>query len=143
MASNHSKMLAMYELSTFLAQINVYRGQALSESHEVSTFLSLYSGKSWTRCTGKYHFKLAGSLLKSLLQPVSRDANFDMERTALTVGGFTQPVTAQGLIELPTSIEKGLTQRFLWLCPRPSYSKLESLELVNEEFVTFLGELIL
>ena len=55
MASNQSKLLAMYdELSAFLAQINVYRGKGLCESHELSTFLSLYSGKSWTRCTGEY-----------------------------------------------------------------------------------------
>lgn len=64
-----------------------------------------------------------------------------MERTALTVGGFTQPLTAQGLIELPSSIKKGLTQRFLWLFPSPSYSKLESLDSIDEVFVTFLGEL--
>ena len=55
MASNQSKLLAMYdELSTFLAQINVYRGKGLCESHELSAFLSLYSRKSWTQCTGEY-----------------------------------------------------------------------------------------
>lgn len=54
MANNHSKLLAMYdELSTFLAQMNVYRGKGLCESHDLSTFLSLYTGKSWTRATGK------------------------------------------------------------------------------------------
>lgn len=54
MATNHSKLLAMYdELSTFLAQMNVYRGKGLCESHDLSTFLSLYTGKSWTRATGK------------------------------------------------------------------------------------------
>ena len=54
MATNHSKLLGMYdELSTFLAQINVYRGKGLSDSHDLSTFLSLYTGKSWTRATGK------------------------------------------------------------------------------------------
>ena len=30
---------------------------------------------------------------------VSGDANFEMERTALVVGGFTQPVVAKALIE--------------------------------------------
>lgn len=55
MYSNHGALLGMYdELSTFLAQMNVYRGKGLSESHDLSTFLSLYSGKSWTRATGKY-----------------------------------------------------------------------------------------
>ena len=43
MARNDSKLLGMYdELSTFLAQINVYRGRGLTNSHELSTFLSLY-----------------------------------------------------------------------------------------------------
>jgi hypothetical protein len=63
-----------------------------------------------------------------------------MERTALTVGGFTQPSVAKGLIELPASIEKGLSQRFLWLFPRPSFSMLESLEIVDENFCCYLGE---
>ena len=54
MALNHSKLLGMYdELSTFLAQINVYRGKGLCESNELSQFLSFHSGKSWRRCTGK------------------------------------------------------------------------------------------
>lgn len=54
MATNHAKLLAMYdELSTYLAQINVYRGKGLADSHDLSTFLSLYNGKSWTRATGK------------------------------------------------------------------------------------------
>ena len=55
MATNHFNLLGMYdELSTFLAQINVYRGKGLTDSHEheLSTFLSLYNGKSWTRATG-------------------------------------------------------------------------------------------
>ena len=45
----------------------------------------------------------------------------------LVVGGFTQPVVAKALIEMSASIEKGLTQRFLWLSPKPSYSKYSSL----------------
>lgn len=54
MAANHSKLLGMYdELSTFLAQINIYRGKGLADSHDLATFLSLYNGKSWTRATGK------------------------------------------------------------------------------------------
>lgn len=54
MSSNHSKLLGLYdELSTFLAQMNVYRGKGLSDSHDLSTFLSLYTGKSWTRATGE------------------------------------------------------------------------------------------
>ena len=71
---------------------------------------------------------------------VSGDANFCIERTALTVGGFTQPATARDLIERPASVEKGLTQRFLWLIPEPSFSKFDSLEPANEEFVSHLSE---
>ena len=53
MARNHSKLLGMYdELTTFLAQINVSRGKGLTESHDLSTFLSLYNVKSWARATG-------------------------------------------------------------------------------------------
>ena len=71
---------------------------------------------------------------------VSGDANFSMEKTALTVGGFTQPSTAKGLIELPASVEKGLTQRFLWVFPKPSFSKIETLQLDEEKFSEYLGE---
>lgn len=73
---------------------------------------------------------------------MSGDANFHMERTALTVGGFTQPTVAKALIELPASIEKGLTQRFLWIFPRPSFAKFDTLELVEERFSEYLGESI-
>lgn len=53
MANNNGKLLGMYdELSTFLAQINIYRGKGISDTHELSTFLSLYNGKSWNRDTG-------------------------------------------------------------------------------------------
>lgn len=84
---------------------------------------------------GNYiHFELP-------LLTVSGDANFDMDRTALTVGGFTQPIVAKSLIELPASVEKGLTQRFLWLSPKPSFAKFETLEMVHEGFCTYLGEL--
>lgn len=53
MANNENKLLGLYdELSTFLAQINIYRGKGISDTHELSTFLSLYNGKSWNRDTG-------------------------------------------------------------------------------------------
>lgn len=53
MARNNCKIIGCYdELSTFLAQMNVYRGKGLNESQDLSTFLSLYSCKSWSRCTG-------------------------------------------------------------------------------------------
>ena len=53
MALNYSKIIGCYdELSTFLAQMNVYRGKGLNENQDLSTFLSLYSCKPWSRCTG-------------------------------------------------------------------------------------------
>lgn len=52
MATNDGELLGMYdELSTFLVQINVYRGKGLCDSHDLATFLSLYTGKSWARAT--------------------------------------------------------------------------------------------
>ena len=63
-----------------------------------------------------------------------------MDRTALTVGGFTQPSVARALIELPASIEKGLTPRFLWIFPKPSFAGFSTLEPVEEEFSHYLGE---
>ena len=53
MSTNHSKILGFYdELSTFLEQMNVFRGKGLAESHELSTFLFLYNGKGWSPLTG-------------------------------------------------------------------------------------------
>ena len=63
-----------------------------------------------------------------------------MSRTALTVGGFTQPQSAKTLIELPSSLEKGLTQRILWMFPQPCFSDIESFEIVNTEFEEYIGE---
>ena len=77
----------------------------------------------------------------SFLILVSGDANFHMERSALTVG-FIQPSVAKGLIELPASVEKGLAQRFLWIFPRPSFAKFETLELVEERFSSYIGKYI-
>lgn len=65
-----------------------------------------------------------------------------MEKTALTVGGFTQPSPSRGLIELPASIEKGLGQRFLWMFPPPSFANFSTLELVDEEFSEYFGDII-
>ena len=73
---------------------------------------------------------------------VSGEANFRMKRTALTAGGFTQPVVAKGLIEHAQSVEKGLVQRFLWISPKPSYSKFSDLTPVNGTFCDFLGKSI-
>ena len=46
MANSRSRLLGLYdELSTFLTQINVYRGKGIGDSHDSSTFLSLYNEK--------------------------------------------------------------------------------------------------
>jgi len=64
-----------------------------------------------------------------------------MKKTALTMGGFTQPNVAKSLIESPQAIEKGLVQSFLWLFPKPSYSNFSSLQKANQEFVKYVGML--
>ena len=53
MAANGGRLLGLYdELSTFLSQLNLYRGKGLNLSHELALFLQLYNGHSWTRSTG-------------------------------------------------------------------------------------------
>ena len=71
--------------------------------------------------------------------PVTGEANFSMETTSLTVGGFSHPGVARTLIEQPGSIETGLTQRFLWSFPKPSYARFGTLEAVDEHFTELLG----
>ena len=44
---------------------------------------------------------------------VTGEANFSMETTNLTVGGFSQPAVARSLIDQAGSTEIGLAQRFL------------------------------
>lgn len=142
MATNNAKLLGLYdELSSFWAQINVYRGKGLCESHDLSTFLSLYTGKSWTRATGMYHLgQWSCCSTGHVYVVVSGDANFTMDKTALTVGGFTQPSVSRSVIELPASVDKGFAQRFLWIFPEPSFSDFDSLEPVDETFSSYIGE---
>lgn len=53
MSQNDGKMLAMYdEITSLLSQLNIYKGKGIIESHDLSCFLSLYNGKSWSRATG-------------------------------------------------------------------------------------------
>ena len=70
---------------------------------------------------------------------VSEGANFVMDVTALTIGGFTQPSVARNLIELQASVEKGLFQHFLWIFPQPSYGHFRTLEKPDEAFSHSLG----
>ena len=54
MEENSSRLLGFYdELSSFLTQINLYRGRSLSDSHELSLFLQLFNGHPWRRDTGE------------------------------------------------------------------------------------------
>ena len=71
---------------------------------------------------------------------VSGEANFIMTSTMLTIGGFTQPVLARSLIELPANSEKGLSSRFLWFFPNPLYGKFENLGKVDENFVAKISK---
>ncbi len=53
MSKNNGCLFGLYdELSTFLAQINLYRGKGLAVSHELALFLQLFNGSSWSRKTG-------------------------------------------------------------------------------------------
>lgn len=70
---------------------------------------------------------------------VTGEANFSMAATNLTLGGFTQPAVARSMIELPANVEKGLSQRFIWTFPKPTYADFETLEPVDDSFSTSLG----
>jgi hypothetical protein len=53
MAANGGRLLGLYdELSSFLSQLNLYRGKGLNLSHELALFLQLYNRHSWNRATG-------------------------------------------------------------------------------------------
>lgn len=53
MHDNHSKLLGLYdELTMFLAQMNVFRGKGVTDSHELAVFLQLHGANSWVRKTG-------------------------------------------------------------------------------------------
>jgi len=84
----------------------------------------LYNGHPWTRRT------------------VTGHANFQMERTALTVGGFTQPGVARNIIEQHTGAERGFSQRFLWIFPRPTFAKFASLQQVSDEVTESIVKLL-
>ena len=81
-------------------------------------------------CSFLYHFSC---------YTVTGEANFTMSATSLTVGGFNQPAVARALIELPGNAEKGLSQRFLWLFPKPTYADFDSLEPADKTFTDKIG----
>lgn len=71
---------------------------------------------------------------------VGGDCNFSMEFTSLTVGGFTQPSTATNIMTVPGNAEKGLSQRFLWICPEPKFLEYDTLGKVDETFYNKIGK---
>ena len=71
---------------------------------------------------------------------VTGEANFTMQHTGLTIGGFTQPSVARNLLEQSVNIEKGLCQRFLSLVPKPITVPFDDLQCVNRDFCTAIGE---
>ena len=73
---------------------------------------------------------------------VAGDANFQMSSTSLTLVGFTQPNVSRSLIENTSNIEKGLSQRFTWIFPKPTYAVFESLQPVDSTFTQALGKII-
>ena len=138
MASNGGRLLGLYdELSSFLSQLNLYRGKGVALSHELALFLQLYNGHSWTRSTG--NLKTSLCVYDRLTITVTGEANFSMDSTCLTVGGFSQPSVARAIIEQSGSAEIGLSQRILWMFPQPAYSKFKSLEAVDQSFTDRLG----
>ena len=70
---------------------------------------------------------------------MSGDANFCMNHTGITLGGFIQPSVARSLIELQPNVEKGLCQRFLWLVPQPTLEKFDQLQRVDVDFISGIG----
>ena len=65
-----------------------------------------------------------------------------MGTTSLTVGGFNQPAYARALIEVPGNAEKGLSQRFLWVFPKPVYKPFSTLEPINKDFLNAIGNIL-
>ena len=63
-----------------------------------------------------------------------------MQTTSLTVGEFNQPYATRSLIEQAGSVERGLSQRFLWLFPKPVHAHFHALEKIDDTFVQQLGK---
>ena len=54
MCENNGRLIGMFdELSSFLSKINIYNGRSVSDGNELSMFLELFNGNSWSRTTGK------------------------------------------------------------------------------------------
>lgn len=60
---------------------------------------------------------------------VTGHANFQMDGTALSIGWFTQP-----------GAECGFSQQILWIYPKPTFAKFDSLKPVPEEISQSIGK---
>ena len=55
MSDNNDRLLGLYdELAMFFSQMNICHGKNITDSRELSIFLQLFGGKSWSRKTGTY-----------------------------------------------------------------------------------------
>ena len=50
-----------------------------------------------------------------------------------------QPAVTRNISDLPGCAEKRLSQRFLWLIPKPVLATFQTLELVNQAFTQKIG----
>ena len=62
-----------------------------------------------------------------------------MDRTALTIGGFTQLGVATNIIGQRCGAECGFGQRFLWIFTQPSFAKFDSLKPVPYDISKAIG----
>ena len=70
---------------------------------------------------------------------MSGEANFEMETTGLTIGGFIQPSIARNILDQAAKSEKGFFQRFLWFVPQPTPVPFEELPKVYRDFSASVG----
>ena len=73
MHENQSKLLGLNdELAMFIAQMNVFRGKGVADSHELTVFLQLYGSQLLIRGCGKQvNFNLP-STQQCLVKPTLR-----------------------------------------------------------------------
>ncbi len=67
---------------------------------------------------------------------VTGNVNFEMDRTPLSIGGFTQLGVARNIIiiEQRNGDERGFSQHFLWMFPKPTFAKFDSLKQLLRKF---------
>ena len=62
-----------------------------------------------------------------------------MERTSLVAAGFTQPTVARGIIEGQAAAQRGFSQRFVWIFPKPMFGHLETITGDDQEESKIMG----